>query len=114
MVNTFKEALDNGADVKIIYEARIGQTQTKDNQDTLKAAGFKVNDREITYARKNTKGIPHNKFIVLLKNGKPQMVWTGSTNISEGGIFGHSNVGHCIKNKDVAGEYLQVLGDIER
>jgi phosphatidylserine/phosphatidylglycerophosphate/cardiolipin synthase-like enzyme len=107
VMNTFKEALGNKADVKIIYESRSGQTQTKDNQDTLKEAGFKVNDQKITFARKNTDGIPHNKFIVLLKDKKPVMVWTGSTNISEGGIFGHSNVGHCIKDKDLAGEYLK-------
>lgn len=107
VMKTFKTALDNGADVQIIYEARAGQTQTKDNQETLKEAGFKINDKIVTYARKNTEGIPHNKFIVLLKNDKPQMVWTGSTNISEGGIFGHSNLGHCIKDKAVAGEYLK-------
>ena len=40
--------------------------------------------------------IAHNKFIVLLHDGKPLQVWTGSTNITEGGIFGHANVGHRI------------------
>jgi len=45
--------------------------------------------------------------MVLLKDKKPVMLWTGSTNISEGGIFGHSNVGHCIKDKDVAAAYLK-------
>ena len=113
VMNTFKAALDNGADVKIIYEARKGQTQTRDNQKTLKDAGFNINDQKITFTRKNTKGIPHNKFIVLLKNDKPQMVWTGSTNISEGGIFGHSNVGHCIKDKKVAGEYLKYWNNLK-
>ncbi|OQP49553.1 hypothetical protein A4D02_28590 [Niastella koreensis] len=107
VMKTFKEALDNGADVQIVYEARTGEKQTIDNQATLKSAGFKVNDKVITYARKNTDGIPHNKFIILLKNDKPLMIWTGSTNISEGGIFGHSNLGHCIKDKKVAGEYLK-------
>lgn len=107
VMKTFKEALDNKADIKIIYESRSGETQTKDNQQTLKDAGFNVNDQKITFARKNTDGIPHNKFIVLLKDGEAKMVWTGSTNISEGGIFGHSNVGHCIKDKNVAAAYLK-------
>jgi phosphatidylserine/phosphatidylglycerophosphate/cardiolipin synthase-like enzyme len=47
---------------------------------------------------------------VLIKKGKtkdtPLAVWTGSTNISPGGIFGHSNVGHVIWDKDVAQRYL--------
>ena len=38
--------------------------------------------------------IAHNKFLVLLRDGRPLQVWTGSTNITEGGIFGHANVGH--------------------
>lgn len=117
VLKAFKEAVDKNVDVKIVYEARKGKnkntqklqdlTQTRDNKAALKKADFKLDDKEITFARKNTSGIPHNKFIVLLKNGKPQMVWTGSTNISEGGIFGHSNVGHCIKDEILAGEYLK-------
>src|SRR5204863_1850188 len=48
----------------------------------------------------------HNKFFVLSKNGKPQAVWTGSTNLSENGIFGHSNLGHIVEDEDVAQAYL--------
>ena len=107
VMKVFKEVQSKGADVKIIYEARKGETQTRDNEDTLEAAGFKVNDKTTTFARKNTDGIPHNKFIVLLKGEQPLQVWTGSTNISEGGIFGHSNVGHCIKDEDVADQYFE-------
>lgn len=103
----FKAALDRGADVKIIYEARNGESQTEQNQIALKNAGLKINDKKITFARNGTTGIPHNKFIILLKNGEPVMVWTGSTNLSEGGIFGHSNVGHCIKETGLAKEYLK-------
>ena len=53
-----------------------------------------------------SEGIRHNKFIVLLKGDKPVAVWTGSTNISAGGIFGHSNVGHIVWDEDVAAKYL--------
>ena len=40
--------------------------------------------------------IQHNKFMVLLKGAKkrPTEVWTGSTNISQGGFSGQTNVGH--------------------
>src|SRR4030095_3491077 len=50
--------------------------------------------------------IAHNKFIVLLQDNDPVAVWTGSTNFTDGGIFGHSNVGHVINNAVVAASYL--------
>ena len=37
----------------------------------------------------------------------PEAVLTGGTNLSEGGIFGHSNVSHVVENSAVAGEYLR-------
>jgi phosphatidylserine/phosphatidylglycerophosphate/cardiolipin synthase-like enzyme len=51
--------------------------------------------------------ISHNKFIVLLKNGEPQQVWTGSTNYTAGGIFGQSNVGHIIRDPKIAERYFE-------
>ncbi len=49
--------------------------------------------------------ISHNKFIILLKDTNPIQVWTGSTNITAGGIFGQSNVGHIIRNEEIAKQY---------
>jgi phosphatidylserine/phosphatidylglycerophosphate/cardiolipin synthase-like enzyme len=54
----------------------------------------------------NPSAIAHNKFIVLLKDSQPQAVWTGSTNITDGGIFGHSNVGHVVNDAGIASAYL--------
>jgi phosphatidylserine/phosphatidylglycerophosphate/cardiolipin synthase-like enzyme len=42
---------------------------------------------------------------VLLRKGKPKEVWTGSTNISLGGFSGQTNVGHWVKDKDVAEQF---------
>jgi phosphatidylserine/phosphatidylglycerophosphate/cardiolipin synthase-like enzyme len=53
-----------------------------------------------------SEGIRHNKFIVLLRGGTALAVWTGSTNISAGGIFGHSNVGHVVWDRGVSAKYL--------
>jgi len=50
--------------------------------------------------------ISHNKFIILLKDGKPIQVWTGSTNITYGGIYGQSNVGQIIRSEDIATQYF--------
>jgi phosphatidylserine/phosphatidylglycerophosphate/cardiolipin synthase-like enzyme len=44
----------------------------------------------------------HNKFFVLSRNGAPQAVWTGSTNLTKNGIFGHANVGHIVEDAAVA------------
>jgi phosphatidylserine/phosphatidylglycerophosphate/cardiolipin synthase-like enzyme len=49
-----------------------------------------------------------------VRDGVPEQVWTGSTNITEGGIFGHANVGHRISDRAVAARYLaywRALGD---
>ncbi|MEK6276065.1 MAG: phospholipase D-like domain-containing protein [Actinomycetota bacterium] len=44
----------------------------------------------------------HNKFFVLSENGQPKAVWTGSTNLTKNGIFGHSNVGHIVEDPSIA------------
>jgi phosphatidylserine/phosphatidylglycerophosphate/cardiolipin synthase-like enzyme len=61
---------------------------------------------EMLIPRRNTGDIQHNKFIVLLDGGRPIEVWTGSTNLTAGGIFGQSNVGHVIRDPAIARQYL--------
>jgi len=75
-----------------------------ENKATIETAGLDALGAVIP--RTVSEGIRHNKFIVLLDAGKPIAVWTGSTNISDGGIFGHSNVGHIVWDEDVAAKYL--------
>jgi phosphatidylserine/phosphatidylglycerophosphate/cardiolipin synthase-like enzyme len=50
--------------------------------------------------------IMHNKFVVLVENDVPIAVWTGSTNLTENGLFGHSNCGHIVEDASVAAAYL--------
>ena len=97
-----KEAQKNGVDVNVVYDAK---NYGDENGAAIKAAGAlslvkHVRDNEVTQA--------HNKFFVLL-DGKdnPIRVWTGSTNISEKGIFGHCNTGHLINDRKVAGRYFE-------
>jgi phosphatidylserine/phosphatidylglycerophosphate/cardiolipin synthase-like enzyme len=57
--------------------------------------------------RRHSGDIPHNKFVVLLEPGKgPVAVWTGSTNITPGALWGHSNVGHLVTDAKVAKAFL--------
>jgi len=113
VMQELKKAQNNGADVKIIYSDKKGESQSNANETTLFNAGFALDDRQTTFARKNSGGIFHNKFFILIKDNKPAEVFTGSTNISEGGIFGHSNVGHCIKDETIAAKYLKYWEELK-
>jgi phosphatidylserine/phosphatidylglycerophosphate/cardiolipin synthase-like enzyme len=96
----FAAAAQAGADVDIRYDA---QDYKKVNEAMIAAAGI----GHLCTPQKVRGGIRHNKFIVLLHGGQPVAVWTGSTNVSAGGIFGHSNVGHVVWDTDVARRYLE-------
>jgi phosphatidylserine/phosphatidylglycerophosphate/cardiolipin synthase-like enzyme len=95
----FAKARKAGADVAIRYEAK---SYKKHNEKMIAKAGIKA----LCKPQKSRAGIRHNKFIVLIRKDKPIAVWTGSTNISAGGIFGHSNLGHAIWDEDIAQRFL--------
>jgi hypothetical protein len=95
----FAAAAATKADVAIRYEA---QTYKDENEAMIRKAKIKA----LCEPQKSRTGIRHNKFIVLIHKDKPVAVWTGSTNISAGGIFGHSNVGHAIWDEEIAQRYL--------
>ena len=102
IANAFSRAIEAGADVKIVYDAE--SDYKVDNEAAIKIA--RLDDYDAVVPRTVTEGIRHNKFIVLLNGDRPLAVWTGSTNISAGGIFGHSNVAHVVWDEDVAAKYL--------
>lgn len=95
-----KAAKNRGVKVKLIYGADKPNV-TDPNEGAIKKAGIKG----LCQPRANGPGIPHNKFFVWSSNGNPQCVWSGSTNLTQNGIFGHSNVGHVVRDKDVAGQF---------
>jgi phosphatidylserine/phosphatidylglycerophosphate/cardiolipin synthase-like enzyme len=95
----FHDAAAAGADVDIRYEA---QTYIEDNEEMIAQAKIK----RLCTPQRSRAGVRHNKFIVLIHKEKPVAVWTGSTNISAGGIFGHSNVGHEVWDEGIAGRYV--------
>lgn len=102
----FGAARDRGADVAIIYDGRHNSQDvpSKANHAAVDDAGIS----DIAKPREtNPSFISHNKFVVLLRDGVPVEVWTGSTNITRGGIFGHSNVGHVVRDPKVAAAYLR-------
>lgn len=103
VLKAFRKAADQGADVKIVYDSR------KENpREQSDAAIDKAGIRALVKRREaNPSYLSHNKFIILLKKGKPLELWSGSTNITLGGIFGQANVGHIVRDKRIASKFLE-------
>lgn len=116
VLEAFKQAIDRGVNVRLIVDGKNNEfTDNKgklnpsfprtDNLKALKAVG--IERAHVILRTSNRNNIQHNKFMVLLK-GKaqtPAEVYTGSTNISLGGITGQTNVGHWVKRADVAAQF---------
>ena len=100
VLQAFRQAKDTGADVNLIYHAGDDDTGKTNVSviDNAHCAAFAT-------GRKHAK-LMHNKFIVLSRDGKPQAVWTGSTNISRNALYGQLNFGHVIRDADVAKQFL--------
>ncbi len=103
VLDAFHDAKADGAGVRIVFDNIKGKTNPgPKNRKAIAAAKIKA-----LCTPRSTGKIMHNKFIVLSKGGKPVAVWTGSTNVSENGIFGHLNCGHIVEDADVAADYLE-------
>ncbi len=103
----FKQAAEAGADVKIVFHDKPKDDQSALNESAIATAGLPA---ALVIGRQHAP-IAHNKFIVRGTRAADgtvtaEQVWTGSTNMSQGGIFGHSNVGHIVRDPAVAAAYL--------
>lgn len=103
VLDELKAAKDRGVDVKVVYDAiDNAKNDPKDkNNDAIATAKIKGFCSGFTDGK-----IMHNKFFVLTKGTKSIAVLTGSTNISENGIFGHLNCAHIVEDANIAGIYL--------
>jgi phosphatidylserine/phosphatidylglycerophosphate/cardiolipin synthase-like enzyme len=104
VLEALRIANDHGADVRLVVDGSPDEgSPSEANQAAVAAAGLE----DVVVWREHSMAIPHNKFLVTVHNGQPTAVWTGSTNITEGGIFGHSNVGHAVDDPGLASAYLE-------
>ncbi len=107
VADAFREAIGRGVNVRLIVDGKSNAESfpRKDNLEMLKKAKIAKKHYVLRQAKPNE--IAHNKFMVLLKGKqeKPTEVWTGSTNLSLGGIHGQTNVGHWVRNADVASAF---------
>ena len=105
-----KDAWKRKGDVRILYHA-LNDGQKTQNEAAIKKFGL----GKICEPRKAVGlRLAHNKVIVLTRGSQPQAVLTGSTNFSEGGIYGHSNVVHICEDDHIAGEYLWLWNALRR
>ncbi|MFC2171222.1 phospholipase D-like domain-containing protein [Acidobacteriota bacterium] len=114
VLDAFARAAASGSQVKVIYEAGKRKdagvlkdtSTTVGNRKAIRDAGLPGMANLKLIKRKKRRAIPHNKFIILLENGHPVQVWTGSTNFTPSGFLGQSNVGHIVRDDTVASSYL--------
>ena len=113
VADRLKAAVGRGVTVRLIIDAKVNESTDSDGTfhesfprvENLKLVDAKGLRPQIARLRvNNPSNIQHNKFLVLLKGAaaKPAEVWTGSTNLSEGGIHGQTNVGHWVRDNAIA------------
>lgn len=107
-----KDAISRGVDVRIVYDGREDERGKpgKPNRAAVEDSGLTGVSDERTRPKST---ISHNKFVVLLRQGQPAEVWTGGTNFSRSGIFGHSNVAHVVKDPAIAQKFLDYWQALE-
>lgn len=101
VLDALKRALNRGVDVQVVYHGVSANEKAIAEAKLPKTKGGK----KVLFERTKTK-IPHNKFIVKLAGAKAKAVWTGSTNFTDTGLFGQTNVGHLVVDDAVAAKYL--------
>ncbi len=111
-----KAAIDRGVDVRLIVDAKVNEHTDSDgfhpsfpridnlamiDQAQIPAANVILREARSAH-------IQHNKFMVRVASGtSPVEVWTGSTNMSQGGISGQTNVGHWLRDPGIAAQFVR-------
>ena len=115
VLSALAQAKRAGADVEFLYDAKL-PTWHAQRKEWTEHGPCKMNDVAITsvpglrdVAHRRAKGasaIQHNKFLILMHQGTPVAVWTGSTNITTSGLFGHFNVAHVHEDPGIGAAFL--------
>jgi len=119
VLQEFKKAIDKGVHVTLILDGKENEHTEKVKGKTRKVPSLpltktiealtdaKIPKANVKFRKANKSVLQHNKFMVWQQKGKtkPTAVWTGSTNITESGIFGQTNVGHWVRDSKLAGQY---------
>lgn len=105
ILDALRQAVDRHVHVEIVYDAIQGKTGPREkNLAAIANHGL----ADYCHGRSNINAISHHKFIVLAQQNEPLAVWTGSTNFTDGAIYGQANVGHAIEDKELAATFFQL------
>jgi hypothetical protein len=111
-LHALANAASRGADVSLVVHGRDKDAVGGEDRDhtavnnAQAVSEANLDNVVIWRVAPNKSALQHNKFLVLTHLGRPVAVWTGSTNLTQGGIFGHLNVGHQITDAAVAAKFL--------
>ena len=124
VLDAFAAAIKRGVDVQLVVDCKVNEhtVKVKQSDGTIKSEFHKssprlknlaaIADAELPGAaiigrEARRSAIAHNKFMVLLTGDPliPTEVWTGSTNLTVGGIHGQANAGHWIRSAATAAEF---------
>lgn len=118
VVRALARARDRGVSVSLVVDWKVGYWSEEKktwnqrgpqhlNQWALEEAGL-IKAGCVVHRTRPISAISHNKFFVLVDPADTAVaVWTGSTNLTSGAIFGHSNVGHVIRDPHLCAQYLK-------
>lgn len=110
VLSALRDAAARGAATRIVYDGIPRENGARAaNEQAIAEHGIQA-----LCIPRRLGTLMHNKFLVLSRNGRPVAVWTGSTNISENGLFGQLNVGHQVEDEDVAAAYLAYWRELAR
>jgi phosphatidylserine/phosphatidylglycerophosphate/cardiolipin synthase-like enzyme len=117
-------AIKRGVDVKLVVDCKVNEHTVNEKQrdGTRKPVFYQSSPRlsnlaaitaaelpstAIIHREARRSAIAHNKFMVLLTGNPPipDQVWTGSTNLTDGGIHGQANTGHWIRDATTAAKF---------
>jgi phosphatidylserine/phosphatidylglycerophosphate/cardiolipin synthase-like enzyme len=115
VAEALRAAVDRGVAVRLVVDGKVNEHTDsdgdfhpsfprEDNLALLADVGLLPgNPGDVTLREARRSAIAHNKFMVRVAGGQgPTEVWTGSTNLSQGGISGQTNVGHWARDPAVA------------
>jgi phosphatidylserine/phosphatidylglycerophosphate/cardiolipin synthase-like enzyme len=83
-----------------------GSTSAPDGDENKSAADRLVGKVDLHRRMTKPHHLAHNKFVVVVKDGQPLGVWTGSTNWTLTGLHTQINNGIAIADAGLAGLYL--------
>jgi phosphatidylserine/phosphatidylglycerophosphate/cardiolipin synthase-like enzyme len=126
VLDELRAAVERGVDLRLVVDAKRNESWVNEKQAdgtservlhkssprtenlaSIDEVGFP--DGVIITREARTEAIAHNKFMVLSSGDpkKPVEVWTGSTNLTDGGIYGQANVGHWVRDAPTAEKFLR-------